>query len=234
MSLTQLSTKSGLNKPSLLRIIRTLEDEDVLRRRGEQYSLGPRILQLSNVFLQALSIPELARPHMVALARECRLPVNLAILDGIEIVYVAIEQARREIGVQSDIGGRHPANATALGKVLLANLPEEELNRRLDGIELPRLTHRTLVDTGELTAHLASVRENGFAIDDEERGIGIRCIAAGVRDHRGDTVAAVSVAGPIFHVTEDSLPDLVSQLRRTADAISSELGSPSMEALAAS
>lgn len=223
-TLESLSTELELNKTSLLRILRTLESEKLVLRHDDRYRLGPRVLDFSSAFLSTLSVHELAQKHMYTLAEACAQTVSLAILDHLEVVYIGIEHSQREVGIQGQVGGRHPAHATSLGKVLLAALDDDDLEERLAGAELARLTHRTIVNPAELRAALDTVREQGYATDDEERGIGIRCVAAPIRDHQGKVIAALSVSGPIFHMTDVALGDVRRKLMDTAAAISEELG----------
>jgi DNA-binding IclR family transcriptional regulator len=224
MTLEELSRKVDINKASLLRILRSFELERVILRSEDIYRLGPRVMDLANLFLSTLSVHDRALPFMKGLGKDTRQTISLAILEGFEVVYIAIEQAQREVGIQGEIGGRHPANATALGKVLLANLPEEALSEVLQNADLKRLTHRTLTDVEQLRAHLTIVREQGYAYDDEERGIGIRCVAAPIYDHTGSTVAGISIAGPIFHMTDELLVSYRKSLVKTAAKLSEELG----------
>ncbi|CAN5824317.1 IclR family transcriptional regulator [soil metagenome] len=223
-SLEDLASELKLNKTSLLRIVRTLENERFLLRRGQGYRLGPRVLDLANVYLSTLTVNRVAQPYMEKLAKVCQQTVSLATLEGTEVVYIAIEQAQSEVGIQSEIGGRHPAHATALGKVMLADLSDAEVLERYAGVELKRLTHRTLNEVGKLVDRLHEVRRLGYALDDEERGIGIRCIAAPLYGQKGEVVAGLSLAGPIFHMTEDVIPAYLKALLEATEGISHELG----------
>jgi DNA-binding IclR family transcriptional regulator len=223
-TLDDLADHLALNKTSLLRILRTLEAEGFVVRRDAGYCLGSRVLDLSNAYLSTLSVHRVAQRHMARLAKACRQTLSLAVLDGFEVVYVGIEHAQREVGIQGEIGGRHPAHATALGKVLLADLSDDEVRQRMQGKTLERLTHRTIVDPDALLDHLQRVREQGYAVDDEERGIGIRCVAAPIRDHSGAAMAGLSLAGPIFHMTDDAVADYRAQVLEAVAAISHELG----------
>lgn len=223
-SLDDLAAELAINKTSLLRILRTLEAEGFVLHDDERYRLGPRVLDLGNVYLSTLSVHGAAQREMARLADAFGQTVSLAILDGFDVVYIAIEHAQRDVGIQGEVGGRHPAHATGLGKVLLADLDAGQLDALLDGRELKRLTHRTIVDPDQLRERLLQVREDGYALDDEERGIGIRCVAAPIRDHRGRVTAALSVAGPIFHMPEEILPDVRRQLIGAADRVSRTLG----------
>lgn len=223
-SLDQLASELEVNKTSLLRILRTLESERFLLRRDQLYRLGPKVLDLANVYLSTLSIHRVAQTHMEALARACQQTISLAILEQTEVVYIAIEQTQREVGIQSEIGGRHPAHATALGKVMLADLSDEKVLELYAGVTLQRLTHRTIVDLDQLLTRLQEVRAEGFAVDDEERGIGIRCVAAPIHDRSGAVIAGLSLAGPIFHMTDDILPSYRNALLSATREISRELG----------
>jgi DNA-binding IclR family transcriptional regulator len=222
--LDSLATELKLSKASLLRILRTLEAEKFLIRTGELYSLGPRVLELSNVYLSTLSVHGVAQPIMARLAEVCGQTVSLAILDDFDVVYIAIEHAQREVGIQGEIGGRHPAHATGLGKVLLADLEKLELEALLEGRVLERLTPQTIATTEALKKRLELVRKDGIAIDDEERGIGIRCVAAPIKDRSGRVTAAISLAGPIFHMTAEKMPAYKEHLLRAAGTISERLG----------
>ncbi len=223
-SLDSLATELALNKASLLRILRTLEAEKFLIRTDELYSLGPRVLELSNVYLSTLSVHDVARPEMTQLAETCGQTVSLAILDEFDVVYIAIEHAQREVGIQGEIGGRHPAHATGLGKVLLADLEPSRLDALLTGRVLKQLTPQTISTAEALRGRLEGVRQDGVAVDDEERGIGIRCIAAPIRDRSGSAGAAISLAGPIFHMTDEKIPFFKEHLLRAAATISERLG----------
>ena len=232
-TLDELAAELNLNKASLLRILRTLEAEKVLLRFGDSYGLGPRVLELGNTYLSTLSVHEIAQPHMAALAETCDQTVSLAVLDEFEVVYIAIEHAQREVGIQGEIGGRHPAHATGLGKVLLADLDEARLSSLLADRELKPLTDRTITTPAALKERLEQVRREGIALDDEERGIGIRCVAAPVRDRSGRVIAGLSLAGPIFHMTDDKIPLYTEKLLQSALAVSEQLGYTAEKAAAA-
>ena len=225
-TLDELGASLGIAKASLLRILRTLEDEGVVRRDDDRYYLGARVLDFSHGYLRGLELTGVARPLMEDLARRTGQTISLAVRDGLEIVYVAIERAQQDIGIQGEIGARHPANATALGKVLLADLEPEDAAALVAGRELVRLTHRTITDPDALQRHLALVRTQGYAVDDEERGIGIRCVAAPIRRADGRAIGAMSVAGPIFHMTEDVFPRYRAWLLEATAEASARFGHP--------
>ncbi len=224
MTLDELQRAVDVPKPTLFRIVRTLELEGLLVRDDDRYSLGSRVLTLAHLFLRQTSLPRLAEAPFRALARDLGLSISLAMLDDLEVVYLAVENPAHELGLQGDIGRRHPANATAVGKVLLAYLDPAPLAERLRAAPLTRLTPATRTEPEALLAHLAEVRQDGYAVDDEERGIGIRCVAVPIRDANGTVIASMSCAGPTPRVDRTAVTTLVPRLRATADTISSLLG----------
>jgi IclR family transcriptional regulator, KDG regulon repressor len=224
LTLADLSELLAVNKPTLLRILRTLEDEGLLVRHDKTYQLGPRVLSIGNVYLSTLSVHEAALPDLNDLAEKCGQTVNLAMLDDLEVVYLAILHAQTVIGIQGEIGGRHPAHATSLGKVLLADLPDVELRKRLASKPLVKLTNNTITDPRVLLDHVQQVRRQGFAVDLEERSTGVRCVAAPIRNRLGKAVMAASIAGPIFNMADARIPSLCEDLTATVTAISAKLG----------
>lgn len=223
-SLDALATDLDINKPSLLRILRSLQHEGLVQRDGGHYSLGPRVLQLAEVFLGSISVRDVAQPYVEGLAKACGQTATLAILRDLEVIYIAIEHPQRDIGILGEIGQRYPAHATAVGKALLAFSDLDDLQSRLGVDGLERLTHRTIVDPNALLIELEKTRQRGYAIDDEERGIGIRCVAAPIYGHDGRPVASLSLSGPIFHMTNESIPDFADRLLGVTSAISEKLG----------
>jgi DNA-binding IclR family transcriptional regulator len=223
-TLEELAVHHALNKASMLRILRTLEARDVVLRADDTYFIGPRVLDLSHAYLKRLELDSVARPFMEQLASDTGQTVSLAILDGFEIIYIAFEKAQRELDIQSQIGARHPANATALGKVMLADLDPAALASELHDTPLPRLTHRTIYSVDTLLINLEKVRTQGYALDDEERGIGIRCVAAPIRRSDGRVIAGISIAGAIFHMGDDLIVSHIEYVCKAADAISARFG----------
>ena len=141
-----------------------------------------------------------------------------------EVVYVAIERAQREIGIQSQVGTRHPSHCTALGKVMLADLTDEQVAEILEGCEMAALTEHTITSVAAFLAELAHVRLRGYAIDNEERSYGVKCIAAPIRDVHGRVIGAISVSGPAFRVSAETLPPLIGAVTDAAASISRRQG----------
>lgn len=158
-TLDALAQHEDVNKAYMLRILRTLEADRVVLRDKDVYRLGPRVLELSHGYLRGLELDTVARPFMQRLAARTGQMVSVAVRDRFEVAYIAVEKAHREIGIHGEVGGRHPANATALGKVLLADLDAAVLDALLAEHELTRPTHRTIDTPEALRNHLKVVRE---------------------------------------------------------------------------
>lgn len=223
-TLDDLHQRLGVNKTSLFRILKTLEGEELVVNQDGTYRLGGRVLELGQAFLGNIPVRDVADAHVKDLAERTKQTVTLGLLQNLSVLYVAIERPQQDVGILGHVGQRYPAHATALGKVLLAFSDRDDIEDALIDADLDRLTHRTIVDPVRLIRHLAEVRKAGYALDDEERGIGIRCIAAPIFDHTDAAVASVSVSGPIFYLTDDELPRYTELLRDAAERISQELG----------
>jgi DNA-binding IclR family transcriptional regulator len=171
---------------------RFIELDPVSRR----FCLGVRVWEIAQGYTAASNLVVLARPLMEELTARTLETVQLACLDGVENVYLAISESPHPMKLVSKPGGRLPAHATGLGKVLLASLPADELARRLDGIELARFTERTIVDVEALRLELGRIRARGFGEDNEEYVVGCRCIAMPVGGPELGAAAAMSVSVP--------------------------------------
>lgn len=190
-----------------------------------RYQLGPRLWEAGQAYIQGLGIVQLADPYLRRIRDELGETVQLAILDGMENVYVAKLETSHQLQLVSRLGSRLPAYATGLGKALLAALPEAEVLRRLDGVELHAFTRRTITDPAKLTAELARVRRRGYATDAGEYTEGVFCVAAPIRDSTG-AVAAVSVSIPDVRVTPAIRRRAAQIVTKETGALSAQLAAP--------
>jgi len=214
---TELAQFLGTHKSTASRLLATLNARGYVSRNPQsgKYGLGLHLLELSRVKLDQIDLRQLARPYLEELVSSTGETAHLAILDRGRVVYMDKVDTPQTLGMRSRIGYRIAAHCTALGKALLAHLPAEELDAILDPDSMTRFTSNTITDLDTFKLHLASVRERGYAIDDEEHEDGIRCIAAPIKDHAGRVVAAISVSGPTFRVTREKV-DTIGQLVRDA------------------
>ncbi|MET8431156.1 IclR family transcriptional regulator [Nocardia sp. NPDC004860] len=196
VGVSELARRADLSKSTAFRVLGMLERNGVVERIGTGYRLGARLHQLG----QAVYSPEHERvrdlllPFLTDLYEMTRHTVHLAALHGTEVVYLAKLYGHRTIPAPSRIGGRLPAHATAVGKVLLAY--DSLTAARVLTEPLPNLTNHTLTNPDQLADELATIRRSGVAYDNQESRIGLACLAAPVFDSRGRTIAALSVAGP--------------------------------------
>jgi IclR family pca regulon transcriptional regulator len=231
LGISELARDVGLTRSTAHRYVSTLTvlgylEQDPVTRK---YRLGPRVLDLGFSAINSMEIREISAPHLQRLSDETGHTVNMAILDGTDIVYIercrTSAQGQREIDLNLHVGSRLPAYCTSMGKVLLAFLPEAERDARLDRSELSRRGPNTLTARTALVRELERVREVGLAVNDEELAYGLRSMAVPVRVPSGEAAAAINLA---VHRRMSSMEDLVRRfgpaLRRTAAEISARVG----------
>ncbi|MGQ9779250.1 MAG: IclR family transcriptional regulator [Bacillota bacterium] len=228
MALGEISAEVELTRSTVHRLLATLMARGFVRQDpiSGRYFLGLKALEVGASCLTTLDIRSVARPFLRHLARECGETANLAVLDGLDVVYIDQVEAESMIKMRARLGSRGPAHCTGAGKVLLAALPEEELQRLLAGRILKRYTARTITAPERLREELRQIRKEGYAVDFGEMEPAIRCAAAPVRNYEGQVICAVSISGPSTRIDGERLRSvLVPAVRRAAQEISRELGS---------
>lgn len=228
MGLAEISASLGLNMSTLHHILLTLKYRRFIEqdRETKRYLLGLRAFEVGLAAGEGLDIGQKAAPFLRQLTAETGESANLAILDGGDIVYVAQSVADRVMKTFTRLGARIPAHCTGVGKVLLADLPAEQVRIMAKASGLKRFTANTITDLEDLLKELCQVRQSGYAIDEEEREEGVVCVAAPVCDHTGQVKAAVSVSGPVGRIKAKEWSNLVALVKSTADALSANLGCP--------
>ncbi|HET8522718.1 MAG TPA: IclR family transcriptional regulator [Thermomicrobiales bacterium] len=225
LTLTELARVVGMHRTTLFRILATLRARGYVARDSEndRYRLGLQLLSLSSALLNDLDMRQVARPILQALRDETQELVHLTVLDNGEVVTIDRFEGNQPLSLQTEIGGRRPAYCTATGKSFLANMPAAEVDRLLEH-GMPRLTRNTITSSDAMQQHLAETRRRGYAIDNEERTEGIRCVAAPIFDHDRRIVGAVSIAAPALRTPEQRLAYLGRLSCRAADQVSHQLG----------
>ena len=190
---------------------------------------GPRVLDLGFSAINSMELREVAAPHLRRLSDDTGYTVNMAILDGLDIVYVercrSTQAGQREIDLNLHVGARLPAYCTSLGKVLLAWLPRRDQAAALELVDFSRRGPNTITSRSALAAELARVRAAGFAINNEELAYGLRSIAAPILDHQGTAVAAINLAVHSSMVSSEEMVARLSPVLKAAAAdISARLG----------
>lgn len=227
MTLGEISAEVELTRSTVHRLLSTLISRGFARQDGQsgRYSLGFKALEVGTSFLASLDIRSIARPHLRRLALGCGETANLAVLEGLDVVYIDQVEAESIIKMRARLGSRGPAYCTGSGKVLLAGLPEADLDGLLHGRIFKRYTTRTITDPERLRHELTRVRREGFALDFGEMEPSVRCAAAPVRDHEGQVVCAISISGPDTRIEGERLRTvLVPAVIQAAGDISQELG----------
>lgn len=226
LRLVELSERVGLHKSTVHRLLATLARRRYVERDPVSgcYRLGLKVFELGSWFFNHIELRHEARPFMQQLVDQTLETAHLGILDDGQVVYIEKVESPQTIRMYSGLGKRAPAHCTSMGKVLLAALPEAELDLIIARRGLPRYTSNTIVDPVELKEHLRRVRAQGFAIDDTEHEEAVRCAGAPVRNYRGEVVAALSVAAPAVRLTRERMTEVVELVRTTALKISRRLG----------
>jgi IclR family pca regulon transcriptional regulator len=224
MTLSDIARSTGLTRATSRRFLLTLVELGYVKTDGRMFALTPRVLELGFSYLSALSLPEIAQPHLEQLAASTHESTSASVLDGTSIVYVARVPARRIMSVRISIGTRFPAYATSMGRVLLASFSPEELDEHLDGIDFEGLTSHTITSREALVRELAHVREQGWAIVDQELEEGLRSIAVPILHSSGTVIAAINVSTTASSHTVESIHDnLLPPLQLAAERISKDL-----------
>ncbi len=228
MGVTDLANKLNLSKSSVYRLLATLVRCGYVEKnpQSDRYQLTYRLFAVGSPAADRFDLREAAHPIMERLAEETGETVNLGVLDGTRVVNLHKVESRHLLRMHMEVGGGVPAHATALGKVLLAALEPSRLSERLRGQRLARLTRRTIGDRATLRRTLVRVRAQGFAIDDEECSLGLRCVAAPILDHRGVAVAALSISGPSQRLPGQTLSHLAEKVQVAVQEVSQRLGFP--------
>lgn len=221
IGLSQLAQDADLPLATIHRLVRTLVDLGYVRQeQSRQYSLGPRLMRLADA--SAKRIATWANPAMKEAVAKLGESVNLAVLEGDEIVYVAqVQPSANFMRMFTEVGRRTFPHATAVGKAILAHRPDAEVLAMLERTGMPRYTDHTLVQPVQFLASLAETRERGFALDEGEQEVGVRCVAVVVPDAPQPT--ALSMSGPLPRVGDEAVLRAVPVLREAAVEIAAEL-----------
>lgn len=228
LGLTDLAARVGVHKSTLYRFMCTLCDRGYARRDPdtERFSLRLKLFEIGSSVYARLDLVKLAMPTLERLSSATQETVHLAILDDGQLVYLSkIESPRSlRVSMQSRVGLTAPAYCTGIGKALLAWSDTEFLEGYLKRCEFVRYTEHTIPDRLRLAAELQTIRNRGWAMDDEEHEYGVRCVAAPVREKGGGVVAALSIAGPTVRMGRGRLESTRTLVCEAADEISAALG----------
>lgn len=225
MALTAIADASGFDKATARRFLLTLNDLGYVERLDTgEYRLTSRILELSTAYLRTVSLPQEALPFLEQFCRKTSTSTSVAILDGTAAVYVAHVSVTEALSVGVQIGTRLPAHATAVGKMLLATLPGEEVAQRYADEVLPSYTSRTITRVSHLIGALEEIRRQGWALNEEEYEAGVRAAACPLRSADGSVISVMNVSTRIETVDRlQFYADVLPALLQTAQEVNGAL-----------
>ncbi len=231
LGVTELAGRAGMHKSTAYRFLNTLKELGYVRQNAsnDRYSLTLKLFALGSCVLGRMELWKQAHPIMEQLAEQTRETVHLAVLDDGRPVYLGKFESTQalRVSMSSRIGQSAPIYCTGVGKLLLAHASAEEVERILDREQLRRFTAHTITDRVLLARELDNIRQQGFAFDDEEHEVGVRCVAAPVHNSQGATVAALSISMPSVRLPNSEIPRYRELVTKAAEEISQRIGAAS-------
>jgi IclR family pca regulon transcriptional regulator len=210
MSLSEVASVTGYTRAAARRFLLTLVSEGYAKQAGKQFSLTPKVLNLGFAYLASQDIWINGKPLMRQLVEQLNESCSAAVLEGNDVVYVArVATTKRIMSISLNVGTRLPAFATSLGRVLLANLSDSDLENFLNDCEMKKYTEHTLTDKAQLIAKIAQVKQQGYSVVEQELELGLTSISVPVVDGMGNVVAALSIS---THVSQTSKEQLLSTI----------------------
>jgi DNA-binding IclR family transcriptional regulator len=214
-TLVELSELTGIPKPTVFRLLSSLEAAQFIERTADnqRYTVGLRVFELGNVYLANLSIERILSPYMQRITQKHNIACNLAILDDGQVVYVASTNTSGPFQYAPIIGYRHYIHCSALGKALVIDMPDQEIQKILETRGMPSLSLHTITEPEKYLADLDKARKQGYTVDDQEGAVGIYCLGVPIRNKSGAVVAAMSVSGPSPQYTKDVKKEIIQDLK---------------------
>lgn len=225
-SLRPMARDLAIDPATMHRILTGLKEIGYVRQHpsDSRYQLTLKIAAISARLLEKSQLRQIAHPIMEDLTLKTNETSHLAILEGMDFVYIHKVDNQQAVRMRSRVGQRGQLHSTSVGKSILAFIPEEDLNKILPRIDFRSVTPNTITDIHCFKDQLNSIRTVGYAVDDEENEVGIRCIGAPIFDHIGRVAGALSVSGWTISVTRERVPELAVQVLLASQRISKDLG----------
>ena len=225
-TLSELAGELNQSAATVYRILVTLEGRGIveLDKETQVWHVGPRAFLIGARYLRRTSVVDRARPILRGLMQDTGETANLAVARDGHVMFVSQVECQSSIRAFFPPGTMSPMHASGIGKALLAQMPEAQFQSHLKRAVLERFTEHTIVEPEALAEEMARIRGQGFAIDDQERNIGMRCIAAAVFDWTGEAVAGLSVSGPSSRMVDEETDRIAGAVKAAAGALSTALG----------
>ena len=226
INLTDLSQQLGMPPATVHRLLNTFEEMNFVEQDAEAglWFVGLKAFTVGNAFLNRRNFVETARPYMQALVDLCGETVSLGVIDDGEVVFISQIESKEMMRMIVTLGSRSPIHASGVGKAMLASLSEADVASLLQSKGLARYTDHSVDNPADLRTALEQIRLQGYALDDEEHAIGLRCVAANIFDENAVALAAISLSGPKARIIDSRLAELGSAVRQTAAEITEALG----------
>jgi len=226
LSVSEIGAKTGLHRSTAHRILMALEYNDLIKQNPStgKYHLGIKLFKLGHQAVSQLNLREICRPFLSRLMNDTKETIHLAVLDDDQVLYLDKVEGPHALRMPSRVGRYIPTYCTSLGKAMLSCLDDQEVKSILRRQTLKPHTENTAKNINQLLADLRSVRKRGYAVDNEEIEIGLRCVGAPLRDYTGGMVGAISVAAPSARLSEKNTPVIGRMVIAIAAGISEKLG----------
>ena len=226
LGITEISSLVNLHKSTVHRLLATLiyKGYVVQDEESNKYKITFKLFELGSKKVHKLDLLKISRPYTKMLMESVNEVVHLIISEETDIVYIDKVEANNTISMASRIGKRNPMYCTATGKAILAFLTEEEILKVWNSSKVVKLTKNTNTDFILFKKELQTIRENGYAIDNEENEIGEKCVGAPIFNMNGNVVAAISVSGPVTRITDDKIDFISNEVMQCTKLISKEMG----------
>jgi len=226
LALGEISDSLQLHKSTVHRLVMVLERHKLIERNptNGHYRLGLKLFELGTKAIAQLDLRDRSRRYLERLVLETSETVHLCLLDDSEVVYLDKVEPERSVRMATSVGRRNPAHCTAVGKAMMAYLAPAQVEAIVRKQGMRAMTANTITSLLELKKELSAIRERGYAVDNEEIEEGVRCVGCVVRNFSGEPVAAVSISGPAFRLTQEKVPVLATAVMTAAYDLSRELG----------
>ena len=226
LTLTDIGQRVQLPPSTVHRLLATLEKMGYVYQAGElgRWYVGLQAFTVGSSFLSSRDFVAQSNPYMRRLMDQSGETVNLAILDGTEAVFVDQVQCREMMRTIVKLGSRAPMHASGVGKAMFASLPDDQIDAILKVRGLPRITGNTITSPETMWASVRVIRQRGWSFDDEEHAIGTRCVGAPIYDEHGETLGAISLAGPSSRLPDERIKQLGPLVAHTAEELTRRLG----------
>lgn len=226
MGVTEISRELEIHKSTVYRLLDTLKFRGFLEKNEDnhKYIAGIKLFELSSKVLNDIDSRVRVRPYLEELMQKTEETIHLGILDAGEVIYLDKVESTATIRMYSQVGKRVPAHSTSLGKAIMAHLSEERVKEILKEKGMEKNTKNTITEVDKFLDHLEKVRNQGYAVDDEEQEEDIRCIAGPIFNHQGNVVAAFSISAPMTRMTEPRMNELAELVVEYSQKMSRSLG----------